>query len=247
MRSASPCRARRPWALKIPIQAFLSGAARCLRTTVRRMGSWRERRYGHQYPPVDGDLLRPRDRPDRGPLPRPGVVSRPHPGRGRADPGRDSRQSCGPFHGEAKIDDTQAHDLKDGRWYFNLQSKQYPPGRSEGPSFADKGLPACRLRADDPARDATGGNPGSEDPDLLGGNVAASPLARRRLRGGRRCGRRKRRSRARERRAVKGGVEYQDSPHGVDAARSSRPSFRLTNAVRSWPGQPSRLVQEYEA
>ena len=27
-----------------------------------------------------------------------------------------------PFHGVAKIDDTQAKDLKDGRWYFNLHS-----------------------------------------------------------------------------------------------------------------------------
>jgi hypothetical protein len=38
-----------------------------------------------------------------------------------------------PFHGVAKIDDTQAKDLKDGRWYFNLHSKQFPAGEIRGP------------------------------------------------------------------------------------------------------------------
>lgn len=38
-----------------------------------------------------------------------------------------------PFHGEAKIDDDQAKDLKDGRWYFNLHSKQFPAGEICGP------------------------------------------------------------------------------------------------------------------
>ncbi len=38
-----------------------------------------------------------------------------------------------PFHGEAKIDDDQAKDLKDGRWYFNLHSKQFPAGEIRGP------------------------------------------------------------------------------------------------------------------
>jgi hypothetical protein len=38
-----------------------------------------------------------------------------------------------PFHGVAKIDDAQAKDLKDGRWYFNLHSKQYPAGEIRGP------------------------------------------------------------------------------------------------------------------
>jgi hypothetical protein len=38
-----------------------------------------------------------------------------------------------PFHGEAKIDDTQAKDLKDGRWYFNLHSKTFPAGEIRGP------------------------------------------------------------------------------------------------------------------
>ena len=38
-----------------------------------------------------------------------------------------------PFHGVAQISDSQAKDLKDGRWYFNLHSKQYPGGEIRGP------------------------------------------------------------------------------------------------------------------
>jgi CHRD domain len=38
-----------------------------------------------------------------------------------------------PFHGVATIDATQAKDLKDGRWYFNLHSKQFPAGEIRGP------------------------------------------------------------------------------------------------------------------
>jgi hypothetical protein len=38
-----------------------------------------------------------------------------------------------PFHGVAKIDDTQGKDLKDGRWYFNLHSKNFPAGEIRGP------------------------------------------------------------------------------------------------------------------
>ena len=38
-----------------------------------------------------------------------------------------------PFHGVAKIDDTQAKDLKDGRWYFNLHSKDFVAGEIRGP------------------------------------------------------------------------------------------------------------------
>jgi hypothetical protein len=38
-----------------------------------------------------------------------------------------------PFHGVAKIDDVQAKDLKDGRWYFNLHSKKFPSGEIRGP------------------------------------------------------------------------------------------------------------------
>ena len=38
-----------------------------------------------------------------------------------------------PFRGEAKIEDDQANDLKDGRWYFNLHSKKFPAGEIRGP------------------------------------------------------------------------------------------------------------------
>jgi len=38
-----------------------------------------------------------------------------------------------PFHGVAKLDDVQAKDLKDGRWYFNLHSKKIPGGELRGP------------------------------------------------------------------------------------------------------------------
>jgi hypothetical protein len=38
-----------------------------------------------------------------------------------------------PFHGVAKIDNTQAKDLKDGRWYFNLHSKDFVAGEIRGP------------------------------------------------------------------------------------------------------------------
>ena len=38
-----------------------------------------------------------------------------------------------PFHGVAQISAQQAQDLKDGRYYFNLHSKQYPNGELRGP------------------------------------------------------------------------------------------------------------------
>ena len=38
-----------------------------------------------------------------------------------------------PFRGVSKIDETQAKDLKDGRWYFNLHSKKFPGGEIRGP------------------------------------------------------------------------------------------------------------------
>jgi hypothetical protein len=38
-----------------------------------------------------------------------------------------------PFHGAAKLDDAQARDLMDGRWYFNLHSKRFPAGEIRGP------------------------------------------------------------------------------------------------------------------
>lgn len=40
-----------------------------------------------------------------------------------------------PFRGAAKLDDAQARDLMDGRWYFNLHSKRFPAGEIRGPVF----------------------------------------------------------------------------------------------------------------
>ena len=45
-----------------------------------------------------------------------------------------------PFHGATTIDDTQAKDLKDGRWYFNLHSKKFPVGEIRGPVLRDEGV-----------------------------------------------------------------------------------------------------------
>ena len=38
-----------------------------------------------------------------------------------------------PFKGTSQIDQTQAHDLKIGRWYFNLHSTKFPAGELRGP------------------------------------------------------------------------------------------------------------------
>jgi hypothetical protein len=38
-----------------------------------------------------------------------------------------------PFSGKATIDETQAQDLKIGRWYFNLHSTKVPGGEIRGP------------------------------------------------------------------------------------------------------------------
>lgn len=38
-----------------------------------------------------------------------------------------------PLHGMARIDATEVHDLKAGKWYFNLNSKTFPAGEIRGP------------------------------------------------------------------------------------------------------------------
>jgi hypothetical protein len=43
-----------------------------------------------------------------------------------------------PLHGEARIDDIQAQDLKNGLWYFNLHSAKYPAAKFADPSFGDE-------------------------------------------------------------------------------------------------------------
>ena len=61
-----------------------------------------------------------------------------------------------PFHGLAKLDDAQARDLMDGRWYFNLHSKRFPAGEIRGPVVsAGEGLRSRRLG---PCREASIGD-----------------------------------------------------------------------------------------
>src|ERR1700692_4176580 len=38
-----------------------------------------------------------------------------------------------PFKGSTTIDDTQMQDLKNGRWYFNLNPPNFPAGEIRGP------------------------------------------------------------------------------------------------------------------
>ncbi len=38
-----------------------------------------------------------------------------------------------PFKGTSQLDATQAHDLKIGRWYFNLHTPKFPAGELRGP------------------------------------------------------------------------------------------------------------------
>jgi len=42
-----------------------------------------------------------------------------------------------PFSGTSIIDATQAQDLRNGRWYFNLHSKKFPGGEIRGPVVKD--------------------------------------------------------------------------------------------------------------
>lgn len=38
-----------------------------------------------------------------------------------------------PFRGVSTLDATQAHDLKIGRWYFNMHTQKFPAGEIRGP------------------------------------------------------------------------------------------------------------------
>lgn len=42
-----------------------------------------------------------------------------------------------PFKGSATIDEIQAKDLKDGRWYFNIHTEKFPSGEICGPIYRD--------------------------------------------------------------------------------------------------------------
>jgi hypothetical protein len=40
-----------------------------------------------------------------------------------------------PFKGSTSINEIQAKDLKDGRWYFNIHTAKYPAGEIRGPVY----------------------------------------------------------------------------------------------------------------
>jgi CHRD domain len=122
------------FALKIPIQAYLSGGGEVLANTSTAKGlmertfdtdtntlTWTVTYSGlsslpigaHFHGPVSYLVLTPEENA-------PIQVGTPG-------------NLASPFHGVAKIDDTQAKDLKDGRWYFNLHSKNFLAGEIRGP------------------------------------------------------------------------------------------------------------------
>ncbi len=122
------------FALKIPIQAFLSGGGEVPPNNSPAHGvmegtfdtdtntlQWTVTYSGLATAPIGAHF--------HGPVSYLGLTPEENAPIQVATPGN----LASPFHGEAKIDDAQAHDLKDGRWYFNLHSKQYPGGEIRGP------------------------------------------------------------------------------------------------------------------
>ncbi len=122
------------FALKIPIQAFLSGGGEVPANNSPARGvmegtfdtdtnilQWTVTYSGLATAPIGAHF--------HGPVSYLGLTPEENAPIQVATPGN----LASPFHGEAKIDDAQAHDLKDGRWYFNLHSKQYPGGEIRGP------------------------------------------------------------------------------------------------------------------
>ena len=122
-------------ALKIPIQASLSGGGEVPSEQQSRQGTdGRNVRHRHRYADLDGHLLglvQPRRSRAHfhGPVSYLGLTPEENAPIQVGTPGN----LASPFHGVAKIDDTQAKDLKDGRWYFNLHSKDFPAGEIRGP------------------------------------------------------------------------------------------------------------------
>jgi CHRD domain-containing protein len=122
------------YALKIPIQASLTGAgevpangsaARGLMQGIFDTDSntleWTVTYSGLSSPPIGAHF--------HGPVSYLGLTPEENAPIQVGTPGSLSS----PFHGVAKIDDAQAKDLKDGRWYFNLHSKTFPAGEIRGP------------------------------------------------------------------------------------------------------------------
>lgn len=122
------------FALKIPIQATLSGAGEVPPNDSTARGvmqgtfdtdtntlQWTVTYSGLSSPPIGAHF--------HGPVSYLGLTPEENAPIQVGTPG----SLASPFHGVAKIDDTQAKDLKDGRWYFNLHSKKFPGGEIRGP------------------------------------------------------------------------------------------------------------------
>ena len=122
------------WALKIPIQASLSGGGEVPRNDSKARGlmqgtfdtdtntlDWTVSYSGLSSPPIGAHF--------HGPVSYLGLTPEENAPIQVGTPGN----LASPFHGAAKIDDTQAKDLKDGRWYFNLHSKKFQGGEIRGP------------------------------------------------------------------------------------------------------------------
>jgi hypothetical protein len=122
------------FALKIPIKADLSGGGEVPANTSAAKGlmegtfdtntntlTWTVTYSGLSSPPIGAHF--------HGPVAYLGLTPEDNAPIQIGTPG----SLASPFHGVAKIDDTQAKDLKDGRWYFNLHSKNFPSGEIRGP------------------------------------------------------------------------------------------------------------------
>jgi len=122
------------WALKIPIQAGLSGGGEVPPNDSKARGlmqgtfdtdtntlDWTVTYSGLSSPPIGAHF--------HGPVSYLGLTPEENAPIQVGTPGN----LASPFHGVTKIDDTQAKDLKDGRWYFNLHSKKFQGGEIRGP------------------------------------------------------------------------------------------------------------------
>jgi hypothetical protein len=122
------------FAFKIPIQATLSGGGEVPANDSRAKGvmqgvfdtatnmlEWTVTYSGLSTPPIGAHF--------HGPVSYLGLTPEENAPIQVGTPGA----LASPFHGVSKIDDTQAKDLKDGRWYFNLHSKKFPAGEIRGP------------------------------------------------------------------------------------------------------------------
>ena len=121
------------FAAKIPIQAALSGGGEAPPNVSRAKGlmvgtfdtdantlEWMVTYSGLTTPPIGAHF--------HGPISYLGLIPEEDAPIQVGTPGN----LASPFRGVAKIDDTQAKDLKDGRWYFNMHSEKFPGGEIRG-------------------------------------------------------------------------------------------------------------------